>query len=214
MPVFPPYIDDLIEARINMIASNGQAVNNVLYLFGDPLEDFADNVTTIHSAIDAWLTGFADRINDGFQYFDVDYLDRSVANGQAITTALGQNGSDTSTALPPQTALVVSWKTLSSGRRFRGRTYLAGFTEAQNDNLGYPLAACVTDVQVQSQAFLDTLIAANCALAVLSRGGPTYPKPTIADPTPDPVTWEPFASTVVTAAVDAIWDTQRSRKPR
>jgi len=83
-------------------------------------------------------------------------------------------GTNNGANLSPATAACVSHKTALRGRRYRGRTYLAGFTENDNDDQGRFLAATATAVGAAFNA-LSTLLeaygTAPATLAVVSRVG-------------------------------------------
>lgn len=60
-----------------------------------------------------------------------------VKPGTAASTLHGVSpavaGTNTAQSLPPQDALVISWRTALKGRSFRGRTYVPGLTEVNQD---------------------------------------------------------------------------------
>jgi len=110
--------------------------------------------------------------------------------------------------LPAQLAAVVTLRTALAGKSFRGRVYLSGADEAQNDASGHiaagfntAAALFITDVQTD-------MAAQGITLAVLSR-------PRFANLVPplDVMTY-PGAITPVTAILtrDTEWDDQRRRK--
>lgn len=78
-------------------------------------------------------------------------------------------GGGTGDTLPLNTALVVTIRTTGAGKSFRGRVYLAGFDETQNDANGRILP----NANTLSQAFLtgidNSAQAQNMLIAVLSR---------------------------------------------
>lgn len=58
-------------------------------------------------------------------------------------TGFPLNGTAVGDPLPPQCAMVCTWRTAYAGRRYRGRAYLPGFSEA-NGSLGIWTPAFVT----------------------------------------------------------------------
>lgn len=208
MPVFPPYFDGLIEARVDMTNPNGQHCNWVMFFHNTNLSrGFPTAAVDLSGHIIAWVTDMLPDLSDGMQFDQVVMLDRSEADGAIHIEAIGLNGADATHAMPPQTALVVTWGTGRSGRRYRGRTYLTGFVEADNDATGVPTAAICTAFTGYAEDFLVALGGDDFELVILSRGGPTVHK------TGEPTVWSPFHTNVITASIDTRWDTQRRRRP-
>jgi hypothetical protein len=137
--------------------------------------------------------------------------DISVANRPEFTGAgAGVPGTGTGDALPVSLAAVVTLRTAAAGKSFRGRTYLSGFTEGQNDAAGRQAAAVNTASVAFVQAVVGVLTAHGMGMAVLSR-----PR----DPLTIPekvILGKPGFATVVTALVarNTKWETQRRRTGR
>jgi hypothetical protein len=83
----------------------------------------------------------------------------------ALGTAVGDS-------LPAGVALCITLRTAESGKIARGRCYLPGFAESQNDSLGTTSAATATAAVAFVTAVRSALTASNLTLAVLSR--PAY----------------------------------------
>jgi len=115
----------------------------------------------------------------------------------------GTGGGD---PLPNQVAAVVTLRTGSAGKSFRGRTYIGGANEAQNDAAGRIVAAYNTACVAFVTGVQSDMGAEGISLAVLSR-------PRFSAITPFPMTY-PGTITLVTAIVarDTEWDTQRRRR--
>lgn len=75
-------------------------------------------------------------------------------------------------ALPPSTALCITLRTARSGKSYRGRTYLSGFSETANDATGITSQAAIDAAIAFMQAVSTALTSRNLTLAVLSR--PAY----------------------------------------
>ena len=210
--IFPPFIDDLLECRVAG-SNGGVSWLNVLYAFGDPGNSFITNAGVLAGSLFTFYEELAVEVMGNFwSVTDIQFLDRSVANGGELTATPGTPivGDAALEALPLQTQLVVTWKTANSGRRYRGRTYLCGFTIDNNDGNGAPATATIDAVQLAADNLLTALDGDNMSLAVLSRGKLT----TNAVPPEDPATdWEGFATPVMTALVRGGWDVLRSRRP-
>lgn len=78
-------------------------------------------------------------------------------------------GSAVGDPLPPSSALVVTLKTGRAGQSFRGRVYLAGFTEDSNDSAGH-ISSATNAAAVAFVTAISTAFGANgLALAIVSR---------------------------------------------
>ena len=75
-------------------------------------------------------------------------------------------------ALPPYVAECITLRTSRSGKSYRGRTYLSGWAESENDPNGRQSAASATAGVAFVQAISAAMTAAGLTLAVLSR--PAY----------------------------------------
>lgn len=121
-----------------------------------------------------------------------------------LGTAAAVAGASAGDLLPPQTALVVTLRTALAGPRFRGRSYLPGFTEADNAALGSASPACATAAASFVNALAAAMQARNIRMAVVSRP--------LVDPVTGAVTRPGAVTQVVSALVrNNVWDTQRRR---
>jgi len=114
-----------------------------------------------------------------------------------VRTLIADGGQNAAGGLPLDCSIIISWRTASAGRSFRGRTYLPPFHSNQivDGASGPPHLTSATRVAlaVQAEALLDALVAANAPLAVYSR------KEGVG------------ANTIVGGYIDDQWDTQRRR---
>src|ERR1700741_465485 len=76
---------------------------------------------------------------------------------QAIV-AVNVAGSQAGVALPPETALVVSFKTGVVGKSYRGRSFWPGLDPEQLENNGTLSGAALTAYQNMFQAYVDVMI--------------------------------------------------------
>lgn len=137
--------------------------------------------------------------------------DISVANRAEFTsTGAALAGSGTGDPLPLNTAACVTLRTAGAGKSFRGRAYISGFNEAQNDATGRIAAAANTAASNFLAGMNAALVANSLAMAVLSRprDAKTIPAKTIQAHT--------GFSTPVTAFVvrNTKWESQRRRTGR
>jgi hypothetical protein len=78
-------------------------------------------------------------------------------------------GSAAGDALPPQTAMCLTFRTASAGKSFRGRMYLSGFAETQNDANGRIASAAATAALAFVGSIRSAMTANALTHAVLSR---------------------------------------------
>jgi hypothetical protein len=117
----------------------------------------------------------------------------------------GTGGGD---PLPAQLAAVVTLRTALAGKSFRGRVYISGANEAENDAAGHIVAAFNTAIALFITGVQTDMATEGITLAVLSR-------PRFAN-LPPPLDVETYAGAItpVTAILtrDTEWDDQRRRK--
>ena len=91
--------------------------------------------------------------------FQVEFLDTGAqASGVGVTEPL-----------PAAVALCVTLRTAGAGKRFRGRIYVPGWSEAQNDANGLTASTASTAAVAFINAINTGLTPSNLALGVLSR---------------------------------------------
>jgi len=169
----------------------------------------------------AWTTNMAPRCATTTSFGGVGVRDLSQANlTEFFSPYSATPGTGTGDSLPGGAACVVSLKTAFSGRRYRGRVYLGGFTETENLANGVMSATVQTACAAFIQAIDTALQAHTMRLAVLSR--PAYAQTlthttTASDGTQNVVTHNrparPGAITQVSSISvrNTIWDSQRKR---
>jgi hypothetical protein len=86
-------------------------------------------------------------------------------------TALGSAVDD---PLPTSLAVCVTLRTAKSGKSFRGRVYIGGFTELQNTSAAVTAATASTAATGFVSAIDAALVAQGCKLVVLSRPAYAY----------------------------------------
>jgi hypothetical protein len=121
---------------------------------------------------------------------------------ELISSVTAVPGTAVGDLLPKQTAFVVTLRTAQAGRSYRGRVYLGGFSEGNNDVSGNAAAAVSTASVAFITAVQGAMSAQAITLAVGSRAN-------------IPLNKTDF-STPVTAiqARNNLWDTQRKRAGR
>lgn len=130
-------------------------------------------------------------------------------------------GSAVTDPLPPQTSLCVTLRTALSGKSFRGRVYLGGFSEATSDVVGTANSATSTAAVAFLTAVSNAMTASQITFAVASRPAERYTvvrttfhnDGTTSTKTITQGPARPGVSTAVSliAARNATWETQRRR---
>lgn len=110
--------------------------------------------------------------------------------------------------LPRQIALCVTLRTAMAGKSYRGRVYIPGFTEAQNDSGGAAVAGAVTAAVAFVTAIQTSLASSGYTLGVGSRERVAVPTHV------PPITAKAAFFTPLTAILsrDNTWETQRRRR--
>jgi hypothetical protein len=83
-------------------------------------------------------------------------------------------GTGTGDALPGQTACCITLKTALSGKSFRGRVYIGGFTETSNDPSGLIATSTVNAILGFVVAISQSLSTSTLAMAIASRPSLAY----------------------------------------
>lgn len=96
-----------------------------------------------------------------------DYSSANLPTFRGTGTAVA--GTGTGDPLPRGAAIAVTLRTALSGRSFRGRTYLPGWDEAQNDTSGTQIALAGTAAVAFMTAISNAMATAGLPLAVVSR---------------------------------------------
>jgi len=133
-------------------------------------------------------------------------------DGQVVVSNPGVTGHATSGVLPDQTCGLVQWQTALRGQSYRGRTYLPGFTEADND-ASAPTAGLTTVLLDFGAALINELDTGTAHMVIVSRfsgtelvGGPGGQ--TLLKPKPRAVG---ISTEVIAATSPGRWATQRRR---
>ena len=103
-----------------------------------------DPITTIKlfsiaDLFEAWFnTSLASAVSADIKLATITVLNLDVENGEKVTNVLvpASPGTRVGEALPNNVALVASFATAKTGRSFRGRSYLAGLSEADVAGVG------------------------------------------------------------------------------
>lgn len=159
----------------------------------------------------AFTANLAARFSPSAQLTSVGIRDINTPNNAEF---IGVNapvaGTGTGDPLPKQVALCVTLRTLQTGPAHRGRVYLHGFSEAENDPNGLATTAAQTSAAAFINAVDSALLARGLQLAVLSRPVPAQIIPARAEITiPGRAGQAQDVSSVQVR--NGRWDTQRRR---
>jgi hypothetical protein len=129
---------------------------------------------------------------------------RTANQAEFVSVAAATPGTGSGDPLPNQLAAVVTLRTALAGKSFRGRVYMSGAIEAENDATGKIASAFNTAIAAFITQCQTDMAAEGITLAVLSRPRTSPPFPVAYAGAITPV------SAIVTR--DTEWDTQRRRK--
>lgn len=204
MAVFPPFFPNLVEVRCEQTLPGNVDAVNVLFVERNGAGTFIDEADEIILTVIGFFSAFNASLHTTWSLDEIRCIDRSVASGpERIDFAPGVAGLLANHSLPTQTTMCVTWRTANSGRRYRGRTNLSGWTEGSNDDDGDINSAARGTVLTAAENLLAGLVSNGHSLQILSRGN-TSP--------PAPAAWTAFHTEVTSAAVNREWDVLRSRR--
>lgn len=126
---------------------------------------------TVGAAIKAaWTNRIGALCGSNTSLVRVGLRDLTAANQpEFLDTGAPVSGVLASEGLPPQTALCVTLRTAKSGKSFRGRVYVWGFTENENTATGVASTAAVNAATAFITDIQSALATSQLTLAVLSR---------------------------------------------
>ena len=158
-----------IQVRL-LMEQNGVKMENVWNVdYGAPVTPIG--LALVNGIFDAWITSDYSLIsNTSLLYQQLIATDISVANGaQDIMVPTTANGAGAGTQAAGNAAFVASLRTLSTGRNFRGRTYVAGITQASLTDAQHVSTVYAASVNTRFINLLAALVAGGYKLCVLSR---------------------------------------------
>lgn len=161
MPTPPKVISNCVEVRLLMNYSTNGGVN-VLHASkaaGRVVDQALAN--TLGAAIkSAWTANLGALCNGSVALVRVGVRDLTQANQPEFLDSGSQvAGTAVGDALPPQTALCITLRTALSGKSFRGRVYVGGFAESENQTTGN----ANTTTQTAAVAYITAIQAAMSA---------------------------------------------------
>jgi hypothetical protein len=159
----------IVEATINMQQTGVPVVNRFNVDVGHAVTH--TDLTGVFAVIDAWITSdlAPSQVNQLF-YDTIVVKDMSVANGEELifvpTTTVG---AVTTAPLPNSTAMVASLRTASTGRNYRGRSYLGGLPQLALQDATHAKVAYADSYLTIYENLIDALTTAGYKLSIVSR---------------------------------------------
>lgn len=191
--MFPPYLPNLVEVTAVGEMPNGDDYANVFYVLDtDPGAWGSARAAAIAAPFEEFFSEVDAYLASGWSLSFFSLRDRSQAGGAVYEVPSAAAGAASGDPLPGQIALAVTWRTAQAGRRYRGRTYLGGFSEANSAAGGFPSSTMVTAIETSATDLIADLAGISADLQVLSRVGE-------------------FSTEVTSAQVDSYFDTIRRR---
>lgn len=131
---------------------------------------------TLGSSIKAsWTAQLGPVMGSTVGLIRVGVRDMRVPNSaEFLDTGAAVAGSAVGDVMPGSVALCITLRTAQAGKSFRGRTYISGFTEANNGPTGVALAAAGTAAVAFLNALKGNLTAAQLTWGVASRPAEGY----------------------------------------
>lgn len=119
----------------------------------DAVQDFWDSFEPIMS------TGVSYELSGTVT--EIDHVTGGLVSAAGVTTEGIKQGDDPGNPLPPATQFLIRafTPTVVNGRLLRGRIYVPGMMELQNDENGAPTVGMVTGALAAAQALMDDLTA-------------------------------------------------------
>ncbi len=166
---------------IDLSGAGGVTPTSVLSTVDDFFIDFYGSLATAHV------------LSTGFR-LDKMGVKMNVTGGiGAADRTCSGGGAPGGTDMPPQVAIVVSWKTVLSGRSFRGRTYLGPVNRDCALSTGLIDPSIQTAIQTETDELTSALSEISMDLAVWSRTLNSFHR-------------------VTSSSIGNVFDTQRRRR--
>jgi hypothetical protein len=179
MPYPALVIPNAVAVRLIGLAAGSLAINVLHARKTSGLTITQAIANTVGAAVkSAWSTHLAGLMADNSALTSVGLRDLTSPNfAEFIDTGTAVPGTGPGDALPGSNACCLSLKTALAGKSFRGRTYLSGFNEAQNDAEGRMNTATAAAAVAFLTAVQGALSTSGLTLGVASR--PSYAYTTV-----------------------------------
>lgn len=174
MPSPPLVVANAVQVRLMFSINNAGAFNVVHARKGGATTVTQALANAVGSAIkSAWSTNIGPLAYPGTGLIRVGVRDLTAPNQpEYLDTGAIAAGTGTGDPLPANVASCVTLRTAMTGKSKRGRVYIGGFTEAQNDAAGNTATTAANAAVSFVQAVSAALLAQGLTFAILSR--PSY----------------------------------------
>jgi len=159
-----------IEVKLDGV-QNGIPVVNVFHVKAPGTVSSADLDDAIAVFLGWWNTDLKQYMHTTYTLNAIIATDISVINGTQTILPLTTSNTGTagSSAAAANAAVVMSWRTSSTGRSFRGRTYIGALSQAMLVDAQNISTSQAAGVATAGANLIDLLTAANLTLCVLSK---------------------------------------------
>lgn len=163
-------VPNTIEVRTLGVIANQLAINVFHAIAGSAVVNQA-LANTLGAAIKAaWTANLGALCPSQTSLVRVGVRDLRVEHGpEFLDAGAAVVGTGVGDVLPGQVALCLTLRTAQAGKSFRGRTYLGGFMETQNDASGFATQATQTAAVAYMTAVSNALTGSQLTLAVTTR---------------------------------------------
>jgi hypothetical protein len=176
MPAPPLVVPNAVQVRLIGAAAGANAIN---VLHGRKTSGAVVNqalANTLGAAIkSAFTSTLGTFVSTGSGLLKVGVRDLTSANqAEYLDAGASVVGTDAGDQLPASTCLCVSLGTIQAGKSFRGRVYVGGFTETNNEFGGVASAALEAATVAYLAAVQSAMRTSGLELCVLSRPAYAY----------------------------------------
>lgn len=168
---FWPNTNDIIEVKVMCYQSTQMSVNVRHYIVDVPFNGDRDYQMLADRLSAKWAPFMKALLAENANYVGLKMSVISPTPTAEFTSLVGAGpGTRTGTSLSPQSAGLVTLRSLEPGRSKRGRLYMPFPSEEDNVSTGYPSTTYVTDLQTVGDWIVDHLVltgvgADTCTLA-------------------------------------------------
>jgi hypothetical protein len=159
-----------VEIVLNGV-QNGIPIVNVFNVIDVTTPTIA-RLTTIATTVKTWWdASMAPILNTSYVLQSIKVTALTAATGPQFiqTYSSGNQGTNSGGEAAANAAAVISWRTASIGRSFRGRTYVGALSEGEIDSAQTIATATQTALLSMGTSLITALAGISCVLAVLSR---------------------------------------------
>ena len=170
MPI-SPVIPNTVEVRLLWSLSGALAVNVLHAIAPGGYTVNQTTTNTLAAAIkSAWSANLGAAMSTSVGLIRVGLRDLRTANqAEYLDSGNAVAGATAGDMLPPNVASMVTLRTANAGKSFRGRVYIGGFLETQNDASGNTLLAAATAAVNFMVGVQAAMTSSGLQLAVSSR---------------------------------------------